>query len=101
LGNQHKLKTFFRKCRDEPTEIELERDVKRLIHEHADDKIKFENESPKIIGGINKIIDDVYSGRSAFKETAQAEVDEGKSKKRAQKTFIPPCGTSMYGRGSS
>ncbi|MDR0473291.1 MAG: hypothetical protein LBH43_06440 [Treponema sp.] len=78
------LKTFFRKRRgegDEPTEIELERDIKRLIHGHADGKITIENESPKIIGGIHKVIDDVHSGRSAFKETAQAEVDEGKGKK--------------------
>jgi hypothetical protein len=78
------LKTFFRKRRgggDEPTEIELERDIKRLIHGHADGKIQIENESPKIIGGIHKVIDDVHRGRSAFKETAEAEVKEGNSKK--------------------
>jgi hypothetical protein len=78
------LKTFFRKRRgegDEPTEMELERDIKRLIHGHADGKIQIENESPKIIGGIHKIIDDVHTGRSAFKENIQAEVDEGKSRK--------------------
>jgi hypothetical protein len=78
------LLTFFRKRRgegDEPTEMELERDVKRLIHGHADGKITIENESPKIISGIHKVIDDVHTGRSAFKENIQADVDEGKSKK--------------------
>jgi hypothetical protein len=78
------LRTFFKKRRgesDEPTEIELERDLKSLIHGKVDGKVIIENESPKIIGGMHKVIDDVHRGRSAFKEKIQAGVEEGNSKK--------------------
>ena len=73
------LKTFFHRRRrqsDEPTEKELERDFKRLIHGKADGEIIIENETPHITGGVRKVIDNVHAGRSAFKETEQASIDE-------------------------
>jgi hypothetical protein len=74
------LRTFFRRRRmesDEPTEMELERDIKRLIHGKADGEIIIDNESPHITGGFHKVIDNVHTGKSAFKETAEAEINEG------------------------
>jgi len=76
------LRTFFRKRRrqgEEPTEMELERDFKRLIHGKADGEIIIKNESPHISSGVHEVIDNVHTGRSAFKETEQASIDEGSS----------------------
>ena len=73
------LRTFFHRRRrqsDEPTEMELQRDFKRLIHGKADGEIFIENETPKITGGVHKVIDNIHTGRSAFKETEQASIDE-------------------------
>jgi hypothetical protein len=77
------LKTYFKRRRvesDEPTEIELEHDIKRLVHGKADGEIIIQNETPHITGGFHKVVDNVHKGHSAFKENLQAEVDEGKSK---------------------
>jgi len=76
------LRTFFHRRRrqsDEPTEMELERDFKRLIHGKADGEIIIENETPHLTAGVHKVIDNVHKGRSAFKETEQASIDEGTS----------------------
>jgi len=73
------LRTFFHRRRrqsDEPTEKELERDFKRLIHGKADGEIIIENETPHLTAGVHKVIDNVHTGRSAFKETEQASIDE-------------------------
>jgi hypothetical protein len=71
------LKTFFKRRRmesDEPTEIELEHDIKRLVHGKADGEIIIQNEAPHITGGFHKVVDSVHTGRSAFKESAEGEV---------------------------
>ena len=74
------LATFFHKSRrqpaDEPTEMQLERDIKRLIHGKADGEIVIKNEAPHLQGGLHEIIDSVHKGRSAFKETAEGSVAE-------------------------
>jgi hypothetical protein len=78
------LKTFFKRRRresDEPTERELEHDVKKLIHGTADGEIVISNEASHITGGFHKVVDNVHTGHSAFKESEQAEIDEGKGKK--------------------
>jgi hypothetical protein len=75
------LRNFFNRRRrtgEEPTEHELELDFKRLIHGKADGEIIIKNESPHITEGVHKVVDNVHKGRSAFRETADAEVDEGK-----------------------
>jgi hypothetical protein len=79
------LRTFFRRRRresDEPTEMELERDIKKLIHGKADGEIIIENETPHITGGFHKVVDSVHTGHSAFKESAEAAVDEGTSERK-------------------
>ena len=74
------LQTFFSRTRrqpaDEPTEEELERDIKRLIHSKADGEVVIKNEAPRMVGGMHEILDSVHKGKSAFKETAQAEIEE-------------------------
>jgi hypothetical protein len=69
------LQTFFSRTRrqpaDEPTEMELERDIKHLIHGKADGEIVIKNESPHVSGGVHEVVDNVRIGRSAFKETVE------------------------------
>jgi len=76
------LRTFFSKTRrqpaDEPTEMELERDIKRLIHGKEDGEIIIKNESPHVTGGLHEVIDRVHKGRSAFKGTVEESIDESK-----------------------
>jgi hypothetical protein len=74
------LQTFFSRTRrqpaDEPTEMQLERDINRLIHGKADGEIVIKNESPRVQGGLHEVIDSVHKGRSAFKGTAEGEIRE-------------------------
>ena len=69
------LRTFFSRRRmpanDEPTEMELERDIKRLIHGKADGEIIIKNESPKVGGGLHEVIEHVHKGKSAFKASVE------------------------------
>jgi len=79
------LRNFFHRRRrpgEEPTEHELEVDFKRLIHGKADGEIVIKNEAPHITEGERKVIDNVHTGRSAFKESAEAEIDEGTETKK-------------------
>jgi hypothetical protein len=74
------LATFFSRTRrqpaDEPTEMQLERDINRLIHGKADGEIVIKNESPHVQGGLHEVIDSVHKDRSAFKGTAEGEIRE-------------------------
>ena len=74
------LESFFtqrrRPPRDEPTQKQVERDVKKLLHGKADGRIVIENESPHEDGGVHEVIDDVHSGRSAFKATIEESKEE-------------------------
>jgi len=70
------LRPFFNRPRrpgDEPTEQEVERDVKALIHGKKDGEIIIRNERPHLTGGKHEVIDEVHSGRAAVKEVIQAE----------------------------
>jgi hypothetical protein len=58
----------------EPTEHELERDFRSLIHGHKDGEIIVKNESPKVTGGERTVIDSVHTGHSAIKETAEESI---------------------------
>jgi len=69
------LQPFFRKTRRssaEPTEKELEKDVHALLHGKKDGKIVIENITPAKPGGARKVVDDVYKGRAAIKESVEA-----------------------------
>ena len=80
------LRAFFSRRRrdpteEEPTEMQLERDVKRLIHDKADGEIIIKNETPRASGGVHEVIDDVHKGHSTFKGTVEESIDEGTSER--------------------
>jgi len=66
------LRQFFRpkgkRTTDEPTEAEVERDMKALLHGRKDGKIIIENEKPHLTGGKRVIADDVHSAKVGLKE---------------------------------
>ena len=71
------LQLFFRRPRnvaEEPTESELERDMRALLHGHKDGKIVIENERPVKSRGKHVVLDDVHSGHAAVKETIEEEM---------------------------
>ena len=70
------LQAFFRRGRltsEEPTEPEVERDVKALLHGKKDGEIIIKNERPHLVGGKHEVIDEVRSGKRALKEVIEAE----------------------------
>jgi hypothetical protein len=73
------LRPFFtstsRRRRDEPTEQEVERDVKALLHGKKDGEIIVRNEKPTTSGGIHEVIDDVHKTHTAIKETLQENIN--------------------------
>ena len=66
----------------EPTEKQLERDVKRLIKGKADGEIIIKNETPHTSGGVHEVIDSVHTGRTAIKGTVEESIDEGTERKK-------------------
>jgi len=57
------LRSFFHRRRqqgDEPTEHEVERDVRALLHGHKDGKVLIENEHPHMEGGKHTVIDETH-----------------------------------------
>jgi hypothetical protein len=56
--------------------MEIERDVKRLIHGKADGEIVLKNERPNMTGGVHEVIDNVHKDKTAFKETKQGEIND-------------------------
>jgi hypothetical protein len=74
------LRTFFHRRRfpanEEVTEKQLERDIKALVHGKADGEIIIKNEKPQLGGGLHEVIDHVHKGKTAFKETIEANEEE-------------------------
>jgi len=76
------LLQFFRRNRSaemveaEPTIKQLEKNFNKLIHGHADGEIVIKNEKPRLVAGSRKVVDNVRKGKSAIKETAQAEIED-------------------------
>jgi hypothetical protein len=55
------LQPFFQNMRrknSEPTQHEVERDVKALLHGQKDGKIIIENERPHLTGGKHTVVDE-------------------------------------------
>ena len=68
------LQLFFQRPRRgsaEPTEAELERDVKALLHGKKDGKIVVENEKPHMVGGKHVVVDEVHNDRVSFRESEE------------------------------
>jgi hypothetical protein len=66
------LQPFFRTTRkstQEPTEPEVERDVRSLLRGSKEGKIVIENEKPRVTKGKRIVVDETYQDRGAWKET--------------------------------
>jgi hypothetical protein len=73
------LQLFFRRPRrssEEPTEPEVERDVKALLHGKKDGKIVIENETPQKKGGKHVVIDETHRDKMNFRESEGGEIVE-------------------------
>ena len=60
------LELFFRRGKmadSEPTEPEIERDVRALLHGHKDGKIVIENERPHLTDGKHVVVDETHKDR--------------------------------------
>jgi hypothetical protein len=80
------LRNYFHKRRfpanDEPTEMQVEREIKQLLHGKADGEVIIKNERPQMGGGLHEVIDHVHKGRSAFKGTVEEHIDEGENNEK-------------------
>ncbi|MDR0412336.1 MAG: hypothetical protein LBH61_00835 [Dysgonamonadaceae bacterium] len=73
------LKDYFKRAKSsstEPTEAALERDARALLHGKKEGKIIIENENPTLSGGKHKVIDDIHSDQSSFKENIERKGKE-------------------------
>ena len=74
------LEPFFKRPRrtsQQPTEHQLERDVRALLHGTKEGEIILKNTGAKVIEGERTVIDDVHKPvKAKFKETESGEIDE-------------------------
>jgi hypothetical protein len=74
-----RLKSYFKKSKplhDEPTEMEVERDVRALLHGTKEDRVVVENTLPEASATERKVTDAVHSGHIAVKETIEAQAKD-------------------------
>jgi len=73
------LRKFFRpmgkRTSEEPTEAEVERDIKALLHGRKDGEIIVKNERDRIIKGKRTVVDETHKERAGFKETESGEIN--------------------------
>jgi hypothetical protein len=60
----------------EPTDEEVEQDMKALLRGKKDGKIVIENIKPKISGGKHKVIDEKFDDAIQFKETSETGIKD-------------------------
>jgi len=68
------LRPFFAKARRtaaEPTDKEIERDVRALLHDRKDGEIVIKNERPRTMSGKRTVIDETHQEKAAWKETEE------------------------------
>jgi len=70
------LRRFFTKRRTpevgrEPSEYQLERDLKALLHGHKEGEILVKNQNPVTSGGVHEVIDEVHKGHATVKESVE------------------------------
>jgi inhibitor of KinA sporulation pathway (predicted exonuclease) len=73
------LRPFFARRtsrRTEPTEKELLRDFKAVLHGKKDGMVEALNEKPKRTGGEHKVIDDTHHDKMAYRDDKSAEIVE-------------------------
>lgn len=72
------LQPFFSRPRrgsSEPTDMEVERDVKALLHGKKDGKIVIENEIPQTKRGKHLVVDEVHKDKKSVIETESKDVE--------------------------
>ncbi|MDR2628049.1 MAG: hypothetical protein LBC40_08470 [Dysgonamonadaceae bacterium] len=72
----NRLKSYFKKSKpltDQPTEMEIERDVRALLHGTKEGRVVIENKLPEVAATERKVVDEVHSGHVAEKEVIEAE----------------------------
>jgi len=73
------LQLFFKRGRqtsDEPSDTEVERDVKALLEGRKDGKIVIENETPRAKGGKHLVFDDTHKDRIISRESESGEAND-------------------------
>jgi hypothetical protein len=71
-----RLKSFFKKSKPlsaEPTEMEIERDVRALLHGTKEGRVVVENDLPEVAAAERKVVDEVHSGHVAVKEVIEGQ----------------------------
>ena len=75
-----RLKQFFMRFRrqqhSEPTEHQLERDFRALLHGRKDGTVEIHNEADRLRKGHREVIDDTHKAHAAWKETDSGTIDE-------------------------
>jgi len=72
------LRRFFARRRpssEEPTEHEVERDVRSLLHGRKEGEIIISAEADRIVKGNRTVIDETSKAKGAWKETEQGEIN--------------------------
>ena len=73
------LRSFFRRGKiamNQPTEAQVERDIKALLHGTKDGEVIVRNERPHISGGTHEVIDETHSGHAAVKATVNENLKQ-------------------------
>jgi len=70
------LQPFFKRPRRSTgglTEKQTERELHALMHSKKDGKLIVENITPKLTGGVHKVVEEVYNDKAAVKESIDAQ----------------------------
>jgi hypothetical protein len=73
------LQPFFKRPRrpgEEPTEPEVERDVRALLHGKKDGKVVIENETPHVVGGKHVVVDETHKDKANFRESESGTIED-------------------------
>ncbi|MDR0873144.1 MAG: hypothetical protein LBN27_06700 [Prevotellaceae bacterium] len=75
-GVYNQLSPYFKKSKskkgnEEPTQAQVERDVRALLHGTKDGKIVIENETPAALAGKHKVLDEIQTGHVEGKITSE------------------------------
>jgi hypothetical protein len=75
------LSKYFKKSKpskdgNAPTEAQIERDVRSLLHGTKEGRIVVENENPDLSGGKRSVVDETHSEHATVKTVTEAEEKE-------------------------
>jgi hypothetical protein len=75
------LSKYFKKSKpskdgDAPTEAQIERDVRSLLHGTKEGRVVIENENPDLSGGKRRLVDETHAEHAAVKTVTEAEEKE-------------------------